>query len=74
MTKAGDAGPRGVGLALVARSAARLGGRVEVGDADAPLGGARVRVVLPADPAHAPGADPDDVPDAADARNGGVRA
>ncbi len=73
-TKAGDAGPRGVGLALVARSAARLGGRVEVGDADAPLGGARVRVVLPADPAHAPGADPDDVPDAADARDGGVRA
>jgi two-component system CitB family sensor kinase len=50
-TKTGDDGPRGVGLALVARSAARLGGRVEVGDAEARLGGALVRVVLPADPA-----------------------
>ncbi|MDA3805848.1 sensor histidine kinase [Clavibacter sp. CT19] len=46
-----DAGaPRGVGLALVARTAERLGGTVEVGDADARLGGARFRVVLPADP------------------------
>jgi two-component system CitB family sensor kinase len=62
-----------VGLALVARSAARLGGRVEVGDADARLGGARVRVVLPADPA-APGADAADLPDEAGARDGGVRA
>jgi two-component system CitB family sensor kinase len=50
-TKTGHDGPRGVGLALVARSAARLGGRVDVGDADARLGGALVRVVLPADPA-----------------------
>lgn len=73
-TKAGDAGPRGVGLALVARSAARLGGRVEVGDADVRLGGARVRVVLPADPADAPGEDPAVVPAGADARDGGVRA
>jgi sensor histidine kinase regulating citrate/malate metabolism len=72
-TKAGDAGPRGVGLALVARSAARLGGRVEVGDADARLGGARVRVVLPADPA-APGADAADLRDEAGARDDGVRA
>ncbi|WP_244961540.1 sensor histidine kinase [Clavibacter zhangzhiyongii] len=48
-TKAAEDGPRGVGLALVARSAARLGGTVEVGDADARLGGARLRVVLPAD-------------------------
>ncbi|WP_258071766.1 sensor histidine kinase [Clavibacter michiganensis] len=47
-TKTGGDGPRGVGLALVARSAARLGGRVEVEDADARLGGARFRVVLPA--------------------------
>jgi two-component system CitB family sensor kinase len=51
-TKTGDDGPRGVGLALVARAAARLGGRVEVDDAEARLGGALVRVVLPADPAR----------------------
>jgi two-component system CitB family sensor kinase len=63
-TKAGAGAARGVGLALVARSAARLGGTVEVGDADVRLGGALLRVVLPADPhpagrAPATGADSD---------------
>ncbi|MFT7766008.1 ATP-binding protein [Clavibacter tessellarius] len=53
-----DAGaPRGVGLALVARTAERLGGAVEVGDADPRLGGARFRVVLPADPGAGRGDD-----------------
>ncbi|OUE09399.1 Globin-coupled histidine kinase [Clavibacter michiganensis] len=86
-TKTGGDGPRGVGLALVARSAARLGGRIEVADADARLGGARFRVVLPADTdattaataaradadGHGHGRSPAHGHDAG-ARDGGVRA
>ena len=69
-----DAGaPRGVGLALVARAVERLGGAVEVGDADARLGGARVRAVLPAHPGPRAGADAVTGDDARDPE-GGARA
>ena len=52
--RARDGGGAGLGLAVTAEVAAAHGGRLEIGDA--PLGGARLRVVLPRSPAAtAPG-------------------
>lgn len=58
-TKAGPPGSRGIGLALVAQVAARHRGRLDI--ETAPIGGARVRLTLPARAGGAPARLADEV-------------